>query len=137
MVEHKAVIIPFLPVRKIFSRQHRVTGKITHYPIFPVLEYFVSLSNAQIRHLRSLAHSLKPVVMVGQHGLRESVLEEIGIALDFHELIKIKVSAGDRDLRDEIIDEIINKTRAEKVQRIGNMAVLFRRNLKKPKIVLP
>jgi len=97
----------------------------------------VSLSNPQIRHLRGLAHSLKPVVMIGQHGLRESVLEEIGIALDFHELIKIKVSAGDRDERDKIIQEIITETRAKLVQRIGNMAVLFRRNSKKPKIVLP
>ncbi|WP_457668665.1 ribosome assembly RNA-binding protein YhbY [Thiolapillus sp.] len=97
----------------------------------------MSLSNPQIRHLRGLAHSLKPVVMVGQHGLRESVLEEIGIALDFHELIKIKVSAGDRDERDAIIARILDETGAERVQRIGNMAVLFRRNLKKPKIVLP
>ena len=101
------------------------------------MEYSVSLSNSQIRHLRSLAHSLKPVVMVGQHGLRDSVLEEIGIALDFHELIKIKISAGDRDLRDELVEKIIDETRADKVQRIGNMLVLFRRNLKKPKIVLP
>ncbi|WP_456408375.1 ribosome assembly RNA-binding protein YhbY [Thiolapillus sp.] len=97
----------------------------------------MSLSNPQVRHLRGLAHSLKPVVMVGQHGLRESVLEEIGIALDFHELIKIKVSASDRDERDKIIANILDETRAELVQRIGNMAVLFRRNTKKPKIVLP
>ncbi|HID44931.1 MAG TPA: ribosome assembly RNA-binding protein YhbY [Chromatiaceae bacterium] len=97
----------------------------------------MSLSNSQIRHLRGLAHSLKPVVMVGQHGLRESVLEEIGIALDFHELIKIKVSAGDRDERDRIITSIVDETGAERVQRIGNMAILFRRNTKKPKIALP
>ncbi len=97
----------------------------------------MSLSNPQIRHLRGLAHSLKPVVMIGQHGLRESVLEEISIALDFHELIKIKVSAGDRDERDKIIREIIAETHAKLVQRIGNMAVLFRRNSEKPRIVLP
>ena len=95
------------------------------------------LSNSQIRHLRSLAHKLKPVVMVGQHGLRESVLEEIGIALDFHELIKIKVSVGDREERDRLIEKIVAATGAEQVQRIGNMAVMFKRNPKKPKIVLP
>ena len=75
--------------------------------------------------------------MIGQHGLRDSVLEEIGIALDFHELIKVKVSAGDRDERNQIIANIIGETGAELVQRIGNMAVIFRRNPKKPKIVLP
>ncbi len=95
------------------------------------------LSNSQIRHLRSLAHKLKPVVMVGQHGLRESVLEEIGIALNFHELIKIKVSVGDREERDRLIEKIIAATGAEQVQRIGNMAVIFKRNPKKAKIVLP
>ena len=95
------------------------------------------LSNSQIRHLRSLAHKLKPVVMVGQHGLRESVLGEIGIALNFHELIKIKVSVGDREERDRLIKKVIAATGAEQVQRIGNMAVIFKRNPKKAKIVLP
>ncbi|WP_456375730.1 ribosome assembly RNA-binding protein YhbY [Thiolapillus sp.] len=102
------------------------------------MEYLpVPLSKPQIKHLRSLAHKLKPVVMIGQHGLRDSVLEEIGIALDFHELVKIKVSAGDREDRDRIINGIVEHTGAEKVQRIGNMVILFRRNPKKPKIVLP
>lgn len=96
-----------------------------------------SLSNSQIRYLRSLAHALKPVVMVGQHGLRESVMDEIGIALDHHELIKVKVSVGDKEERDALIAVITSQTGAELVQRIGNMAVLFRRNRKKPKIVLP
>ncbi|WP_456417767.1 ribosome assembly RNA-binding protein YhbY [Thiolapillus sp.] len=112
-------------------------SRISARQAVPNVESFVPLSNPQIRHLRGLAHSLKPVVMIGQHGLRDAVLEEIGIALGFHELIKVKVSAGDRDERDEIIRQITNNTRAELVQRIGNMAVLFRRNHKKPRIVLP
>ena len=97
----------------------------------------VKLSKSQIRHLRGLAHSLKPVVMVGQHGLRESVVEELGIALDHHELIKVKVSVGDRDERDAVIETMLAQTGSELVQRIGNMAVLFRRNPKKPKVELP
>ena len=95
------------------------------------------LSNTQIRHLRGLAHERKPVVMVGQHGMKETIMEEIVIALDAHELIKVKVSVGDRDERDGIISEITRQTGAELVQRIGNIAVLFRRNTKKPKVVLP
>ena len=95
------------------------------------------LTNAQIRHLRGLAHQLKPVVMVGQHGLKESILEELAIALDAHELIKVKVAVGDRDDRDQIIGKLVDTTGAELVQRIGNMAILFRRNTKKPKVVLP
>ncbi len=97
----------------------------------------MTLTPAQIRHLRGLAHGLKPVVMIGQHGLREAVLEELGIALDHHELVKVKVSVGDRDARDAVIDTLLARTGAELVQRIGNMAVLFRRNPKRPRITLP
>lgn len=97
----------------------------------------MSLSNNQIRHLRGLAHALKPVVMVGQHGLKDSILTEVEIALDVHELIKLKISVGDREARDEIIRKIADHAEAELVQRIGNTAVLFRRNPEKPKVALP
>lgn len=95
------------------------------------------LSNNQTRHLRGLAHTLKPVVMVGQHGLKDSIMTEVEIALDAHELIKLKISVGDRDARDEIIRRIVDQSRAELVQRIGNTAILFRRNTEKPKVVVP
>lgn len=64
-------------------------------------------------------------------------MEEIAIALDAHELIKVKISVGDRNERDQIVTEIVTRTGAELVQRIGNIAVLFRRNTKKPKVILP
>ncbi|MES9869626.1 MAG: ribosome assembly RNA-binding protein YhbY [Sedimenticola sp.] len=95
------------------------------------------LSNPQKRHLKGLAHSLKPVVMVGQHGLTEGVFNELEIALEVHELIKVRISAGDRDERDEMLAVLVEKSSAELVQRIGNIAVLYRHNPKKPKIVLP
>ena len=94
------------------------------------------LSKSQIRSLRSQAHHLKPVVMVGQNGLKETIFEEIETALDFHELIKVKI-AVDRDAREEITNEILKKSKAEKVQQIGQVLVLFRRNPENPKIVLP
>ena len=96
----------------------------------------MKFTEQQLKHLRGLAHKLKPVVMVGQHGLKETILEEIENALEFHELIKVKISVGDRDMRDEIIETILEDSRATLVQRVGNMATLFRRNPKKPKIVL-
>ncbi|MET0116921.1 MAG: ribosome assembly RNA-binding protein YhbY [Sedimenticola sp.] len=95
------------------------------------------LSNPQKRHLKGLAHSLKPVVMVGQHGLTEGVFNELEIALEVHELVKVRISAGDRDERDEMLAVLVEKSSAELVQRIGNIAVLYRHNPKKPKIVLP
>ena len=97
----------------------------------------MNLSDAQKRHLKGLAHHLKPVVIVGQHGLSENVLEEVSIALDAHELIKVKVNAGDRDERNAIIDEIAATTHAVFINRIGHIAIFFRRNTKKPKVALP
>ena len=96
---------------------------------------YVTINN-QTKTLRGLAHSLKPVVMVGQNGLKDTIFEEVETALDFHELIKVKIAA-DRDEREEIMNEILKKSKAEKVQQIGQVLVLFRRNPENPKIVLP
>jgi RNA-binding protein len=92
------------------------------------------LTSKQKRHLKSLAHHLKPVVMTGQHGLTEGVFNELEIALDAHELIKVRISAGDREEREEMLELIRERTGAEVVQAIGHVAVLFRRNADKPKI---
>jgi RNA-binding protein len=97
----------------------------------------MKLNPAQKRFLRSKAHHLKPVVMVGQHGLGENVMHEINLALDAHELIKVKLSVGDREEKKRILGEVIDNSKAELIQNIGHVAVLFRRNHKKPKIELP
>ena len=95
------------------------------------------LSDNQRRHLRGLAHHLKPVVMVGQDGLNPSVLAEVDAALTAHELIKVKVAAADREERAALVAAIAATAGAELVQSIGHVAALFRRNPKKPRIALP
>ncbi len=72
--------------------------------------------------------------MVGQKGLSESVLNEIEIALDIHELIKIKLSSGDKDDRQSMIGTICEKTGAELIHSIGHVAAFYLKNPKKPKI---
>ena len=94
------------------------------------------LSNSQIRHLKGLAHSLKSVVMVGDKGLSENVIEEIKIALNSHELIKINIRADSREERNDFIEKIINKTQSTKVQTIGGKLVIYK-PAKEPKIILP
>ncbi|OGT73991.1 MAG: RNA-binding protein [Gammaproteobacteria bacterium RIFCSPLOWO2_12_47_11] len=97
----------------------------------------MELTKPQVKFLRSLAHDRKPVIWLGQNGLTDSVSSEIETALDYHELIKIKLRVGDRDLRDKTIEELCGKTRAEVVQRIGNIVTIYRKNRKHPGIVLP
>ncbi|MCP5429497.1 MAG: ribosome assembly RNA-binding protein YhbY [Chromatiaceae bacterium] len=96
----------------------------------------MKLSEPQKRHLRALGHHLKPVVWIGQHGLKDSVVAEIELALDAHELIKVKIAA-DRDTRAELSAQICERTTATQIHAIGHMIILFRRNHKHPKIALP
>ena len=96
----------------------------------------MKLSETQKHHLRGLGHHLKPVVWIGQHGLKEAVMSEIELALDAHELIKVKVAA-DRDARVQYTSDVCRQTGAELIHTIGQMLILFRRNEKKPKIALP
>ena len=95
------------------------------------------LKKEQKKHLRSLAHDLKTIIWIGQNGLTENVMEEINTALNHHELIKIKIRAGERTERDEIAESICEQTSAESIQKIGNVIVLYKKNKKVPKIKLP
>jgi RNA-binding protein len=97
----------------------------------------MSLSNNQIKFLRGLCHNLKPVVMLGQKGLTDAVLNELGISLDHHELVKIKLSVDDRDARKQLTDEICQRCQAEVVQSIGKTVSIYRKNTEKPVITLP
>ncbi len=94
------------------------------------------LTNNQKRQLKGRAHHLKPVVMIGQHGLTENVLNEIEIALETHELIKVRVSGADRDERKAMQEKIRQQSGAELVQSIGHIAVYYRRHPERPKIEL-
>ncbi len=84
----------------------------------------------QKKQLKAQAHALKPVVMIGQQGLTDTVTQEIEIALDVHELIKIKIRAEKQD-RMTIRDQIIEHTHAEPIQTIGQMIVIYRKNKNK------
>jgi len=97
----------------------------------------MALSVNQKKHLRGLGHSLKPVVMVGDAGISDALLEEFETQVEHHELVKVKVRAGDRDARDSMIGELCRRGRAELVARIGNVALLYRRNEEEPKVALP
>jgi len=96
----------------------------------------MNLTPKQKRYLRSRAHSLNPVVMTGNAGLTDAVLNEIEHALAHHELIKIKLSGADKNLRQQMSSTICNTVGAAVVQAIGQMLVIYR-PAEKPIITLP
>jgi RNA-binding protein len=97
----------------------------------------MTVTSKQRKFLRTLAHNRNPVIFLGKGGLNKNVIAETEIALDQHELIKIKLRVGDRVIRDRIISDICNITRSEIIQKIGNTLVIFRENKKQPGITLP
>jgi RNA-binding protein len=90
----------------------------------------MNLSKVQNKRLRAESHQLKPVVMIGQNGLTEAVQNEIEIAIEHHELIKIRIPASEKSVKKQMIDAICKRHNAEPVQAIGNVAVIYRRNAK-------
>ena len=96
----------------------------------------MSLTQKQIRYLRSLSHHRKPVVIIGAAGLTQAVLDEVDTSIAHHELIKIRLNAADKTERQLMIDEICTKLNCIKVFAIGHVATFYRRG-KKPVIELP
>ncbi|WP_251358394.1 ribosome assembly RNA-binding protein YhbY [Kangiella sp. TOML190] len=95
-----------------------------------------ALTKNQIKFLRAEAHSLKPVVMIGNNGVTEAVMEELDRALAHHELVKVKIRAEDREDKAEIIEYLCSHSNAHKIHTIGHNLVLYRK-AKEPKLVLP
>lgn len=96
----------------------------------------MNLSNKQKQYLKGLAHHLKPVVMVGANGLTEGVIAEAEQALAYHELIKIKIAAEDRENKKLISEAIVRETQAIPIQQIGAVLTLYKPSDEK-KISLP
>ena len=97
----------------------------------------MQLTNNQKKHLRKLAHNLRPIVMVGHQGLSDAVLDELESTMTKHELLKIKVRANNREEKQKIVDEIINFSRAALVQIIGGVLLIYRPFDENPSIILP
>mgnify|MGYP001037776713 CR=1 FL=1 len=96
----------------------------------------LDLTPAQRRFLRARAHGLRPVVLIGEAGLTEAVLQEIDRNLKAHELIKVKAAREDRESRAAMLAAISETLGAAVVQHIGKILVLYRPG-DKPRLALP
>jgi RNA-binding protein len=87
------------------------------------------LSSYQRKYLRGLAHSLKPVVLIGQKGLTNSLVEALDEALLAHELVKAKfIEDKDKAFKNQAIEQLKKATSAELVGLIGHTAIFFRQH---------
>jgi RNA-binding protein len=97
----------------------------------------MALTEKQKKHLRRLAHPLHPIVMLGNAGLTDGVVNELERALNDHELVKVTARVGERATRNATLASLAQRTASEIVQRVGHVGVFYRRNATLAKIILP
>ncbi len=96
----------------------------------------MALTSKQRKFLRARAHSLYPVAFLGQKGVTPEFMAEVDRGLTYHELIKVKIACDDQTEMQELTEEILGQVKAERVQAIGHILVLYRKG-KEPKYKLP
>ncbi|GAC1363231.1 MAG: ribosome assembly RNA-binding protein YhbY [Herpetosiphon sp.] len=95
-----------------------------------------SLTNAQRNYVRRMAHDLRPVVQIGKAGLTEQILLNVDQALDANEMIKVRIVA-DAAVKDEMIAQMVQATRATLITQIGRVVVLYRQQADPDRRKLP
>lgn len=86
----------------------------------------LKLTPVERSELRSEAHALNPVVMIGEAGLTPTVLKEINASLNSHGLIKVRVFGDDREARIAMYDTICTTLTAAPIQHIGKLLIIYR-----------
>ena len=86
-----------------------------------------TITSKQKRQLKSQAHKLHPVVIIGNNGLTATVLAEIDRALTDHELIKVRINIADREQKQQLTKTICEQASAQLVQTIGHIIVIYRK----------
>lgn len=86
----------------------------------------MTIGNAEKKKFRAISHKLRPVIIIADNGLTENIEKEINRALEDHELIKIKLAVGEKSDRKLLSDLICKQFKAECIQAIGNILLLYR-----------
>ena len=95
------------------------------------------LTGKQRRHLRALAHDMKPIVQVGKGGIDGGLIGAVDQALTDHELVKVKVGESAGLDRHEAAENLATATKSEVAQVLGNIVLLYRPDPEDPQIKLP
>ena len=94
-----------------------------------------SLSGHQRKYLRALAHHKKPVILVGQQGASSEVLAAVRVALNDHELIKVRM----REPKDkvELSEALSQGSDSVLCGLVGHTVILYRAHPERPRIKVP
>lgn len=95
------------------------------------------ITSKQRSYLRSLAHSLDPVVYIGKAGVTDNVIKELDQCLEARELVKVKIQEGAELDAKDTANQLAQELKAEFVQAIGRKFTLYRRSRENRQIELP
>ncbi|WP_131782585.1 ribosome assembly RNA-binding protein YhbY [Legionella gresilensis] len=79
--------------------------------------------------LKAKAHHLRPVVLLGAKGLTTAIVEETNVALNAHELIKVKINGAEKEDRQKMANDLCQQLNAELIQLIGNTVIIYRQKI--------
>ena len=94
------------------------------------------LNKRQIRQLKGIASTLDSKYQVGKNGITDTLIEILDKGIEKNELIKISLMKCVVKDKKEIASVLSFRLHAEIITIIGNVIVLYRKNLKEPHIVL-
>lgn len=94
------------------------------------------VNQKQKKFLKSMAHDLSPLVLIGKEGLSEKLFESIEVSLKAHELIKCSILKTCPQSVNEVAIECAMHTKSQVIQVIGRVVVLYKQSSEK-KIKLP
>jgi RNA-binding protein len=95
------------------------------------------LTGKQKRFLRSKAHHLNPIFQVGKGGVNENMVKQISDVLEARELIKVSILQNCEEDKETVAQKFVEGCKAELVQIIGNIIVLYKESKENKEIVLP
>ena len=97
----------------------------------------MKLNETQKKYLRGKGHLLKPIITISSEGLSQPLIDEYESTITHHELIKIRIRNHDKESKNMIFNQLCEKTSAQLVGKIGNIALVYRLNKENQKIKLP
>ena len=86
------------------------------------------INSKQRKHLKSLANTMDPKVIIGKNGIKENLLTQIDDTLEANELVKIKILNNNLDDHNDLIQDILKELNAEFVSHMGNKFVIYRQS---------
>ncbi|MDM5298820.1 ribosome assembly RNA-binding protein YhbY [Bacillus pumilus] len=95
------------------------------------------LKGKQKRFLRAQAHHLTPIFQVGKGGVNDNMVKQISEALEARELLKVSVLQNCDEDKGEVAVALAKGAKAELVQTIGNVIVLYKESKENKQIKLP